>query len=113
MCVFLQVTTAAGIFELRLNSFSNDQAKDINGQCCGNNTSTDQCVGPCRTYFTVCLLHFLREIPEEPLPGQCTFAFRNTAVLGENSFEVHNGLIQIAFDIDWPVSYLFSHTTAH
>ncbi|XP_041468818.1 delta-like protein 1 [Lytechinus variegatus] len=101
--IISKVTTAAGIFELRLNSFSNDQAKDIHGQCCtGNNTSTDLCVGPCRTYFTVCLLHFLREIPDEPLPEQCTFDFRNTSVLGENSFEVTDGLIQIAFDIDWP-----------
>nr|ABG00198.1 Delta [Paracentrotus lividus] len=100
--IISKVTTAAGIFELRLNSFSNDQAKDINGQCCGNISSTDQCVGPCRTYFTVCLLHFLREIPEEPLPDQCTFAFRNTSVLGENSFEIHDGLLQIAFEIDWP-----------
>lgn len=103
--VIFKVTSAAGIFELRLNSFTNAQAVDITGHCCGNTTTdgnTNECVGPCRTFFSVCLLHFLHQIPEQPIPAQCTFGHRITSVLGENSFEIHDGLLQISYDIDWP-----------
>ncbi|XP_072170703.1 uncharacterized protein [Diadema setosum] len=106
--IISKVTSAAGTYELRLNSFSNDRAVDFSGQCCGNTTSsgsTYQCVGPCRTFFSLCLLQFLRDIPDELPPGQCTlsnFDYEFTSILGENSFDVPNGLISVSFDIDWP-----------
>lgn len=107
----LQLTSAAGIFELRINSFTNDQAVDFNGQCCGNTTdgsTSYQCIGPCRTYFSLCLLHYLVAIPEYPLEPQCTLGQDASSVLGDNSFQVSNtdGLIQIHFPIDWPVSVI-------
>nr|ADK93982.1 delta [Eucidaris tribuloides] len=108
IAVVIKVTSAGGIFELRLNSFTNDQGLDFNGHCCGNTTSdgnTNQCVGSCKTFFSVCLLHFLFEIPEEPTSSQCTFSHLETPILGENTFPISDGLynpIQIPFNIDWP-----------
>lgn len=113
-----------GRFELQLSSFTNDQAVDAQEQCCDGSGLVGECstTTPCDTFFRICLLNFMRDIP---MDQQCTFGSIITPVLGENSFLIPNGPmpeenfynpLRIDFRFDWPVStiikksYSYLHT---
>ena len=69
------------------------------------------CSSPCHTFFTVCLTHFQRVIPEEPRP-KCTFGSYTTEVVGGNNvdFDSANFKNPIRFqfeNVTWPVSNAF------
>lgn len=99
-----------GRFELQLSSFTNDQAVDAQEQCC-DGSGLGECSTPCDTFFRICLLNFMRDIP---MDQQCTFGSIITPVLGENSFLIPNGPmpeenfynpLRIDFRFDWPGSF--------
>lgn len=106
---FVQQVSGKGLFQLRLLSFTNELALDINGNCCdGSPYRTDrQCSTLCRTYFKICLFNFVQHIDTEPFP-KCTYGNSTTKILGNNTFEIptndSEGLIQLPFDYAWPVS---------
>ncbi|XP_037778716.1 uncharacterized protein LOC119575270 [Penaeus monodon] len=51
-----------GILRVRLNSFQNPQAKDVEGNCCRNYRRGPTCRGSCRTFFRVCATHSPRPL---------------------------------------------------
>lgn len=102
-----------GKFELQLSSFTNDQAVDSNGQCCNGVGSIGQCTTPCETFFRICLLQYMRDIPTDQVT--CTYGSIITPVLGDNTFPIpigpkpeENFVNPLRFDFmfDWPVSVI-------
>ena len=102
---------ASGVFELSLDSFSNELGRDIKGHCCSGYRSavTGQCSESCRTQFRVCLKHYQTTID---LQGPCTYGNFVTPVLGADSVvfdagnaSANNGYtVRLPFEFSWPVS---------
>ncbi|PIK54747.1 delta protein [Apostichopus japonicus] len=107
LSIIFHKVSGKGLFQLRLLSFTNELALDINGNCCdGSPYRTDrQCSTLCRTYFKICLFNFVQHIDTEPFP-KCTYGNSTTKILGNNTFEIptndSEGLIQLPFDYAWP-----------
>ncbi len=96
---------------MELSKFTNDQAVDTEGQCCSGTGLGGECTTPCETFFRICLLHFMRDIPTDQV--QCTYGSIITPVLGENTFVIPSGPkpeenfinpLGIPLRFDWPVS---------
>ncbi|XP_022247406.1 neurogenic locus protein delta-like [Limulus polyphemus] len=107
--IVLQVSSS-GAFEFRLVSFSNDNGRDFEGNCCtGYRTSHGLCSGVCRTSFRVCLKHYQTTIDPNP---PCTFGEIRTPVLGNNSVRLLDkkvpgfiNPIRFPFDFSWPGTF--------
>ncbi len=99
--------TCSGIFELKLNSFKNDEGLNANKNCCNGLHSEGGCSTSCRTFFRICLKHFQADISAEQ---PCTFGSETTPVIGGNTFDFPDSLksfrnpITLPFDFTWPVS---------
>ncbi|XP_038056560.1 delta-like protein 1 isoform X1 [Patiria miniata] len=88
--VFTKVTGTER-FELELSSFRNTLAADSQGNCCGTG-SPGQCTAQCETFFRICLLEYMRDIPSDVENTQaCTFGEEITPVLGDNTFDIPTG----------------------
>ncbi|XP_076314255.1 uncharacterized protein LOC143226757 [Tachypleus tridentatus] len=98
------------VFELRLDSFSNDNGRDFEGNCCsGYRSDHGSCSSTCRTYFRVCLTHYQAIIDPNP---PCTFGEVITPVLGNNSVYLldkkvsrFTNPIRFSFDFSWPGTF--------
>ena len=98
---------------MELSSFRNTLALDRQGNCCGTG-SLGQCTSHCETFFRICLLEYLRDIPSDvENTRSCTFGEEITPVLGDNTFDIPSGPseennfvnpLKIQLDFDWPVS---------
>lgn len=76
-------------------------------KCCAGNTEYAPCSADCRTFFTICLLHYTAVVSDNQ---HCTFGKKVTPVLGgntinETSLSVLNYFpLKIDFSFLWPVS---------
>lgn len=94
---------ASGVFELRLGTFTNDEGRLAEGNCCG------ACPGVCATKFRICLKHYQTTIdPNSP----CTFGENLTPILGNNSVYLvdqstpgFNNPIKFQFNFSWPGTF--------
>ncbi|XP_061414832.1 delta-like protein 1 [Lethenteron reissneri] len=98
--LLLQQAACAGIFELKLQEFTNDQGLLLDGASCGASAE-------CRTFFSVCLKHYQASIMPEP---PCTYGSVVTPVLGLNSFAVRDSdrfqnPIRFPFSFTWPGTF--------
>ena len=76
-------------FDVELVNFRNDRAVTSSGECCeGEPGANGQCSSQCRTFFWICLKHFMTHVSPDP---PCTFGAVTTSSLGENSFRVPSG----------------------
>ncbi|XP_031786887.1 neurogenic locus protein delta [Nasonia vitripennis] len=77
------VVQAAGVFELKLKSFANENGKDSLGKCCsgGQPSSSGKCPGVCRTRLFVCLKQYQANIDTTT---KCTYGEVVTPVLGDS-----------------------------
>ncbi|XP_076320660.1 uncharacterized protein LOC143230655 [Tachypleus tridentatus] len=105
----LQVS-ASGVFEFRLEAFSNDYGRDFEGNCCrGYRTSHGLCSGVCQTSFRVCLKHYQATINPNP---PCTFGEVISPVLGNNSVHLLDNVVpgfinpvRFSFEFSWPGTF--------
>jgi len=96
-------------FELKLNLFKNDDGLSSSGHCCDGHLSNGKCTLSCRTFFRICLTHYMAVITDE---DKCTFANVTTPVLGYNSVDFNNDKLLVDFSnpqifkigFSWPVS---------
>lgn len=108
---------SSGVFELRLQSFTNDLGRDSEGKCCSGMTSSTSsssangCTGVCRTYFRVCFTHYQTNVDTHP---PCTYGDIVTPVLGNNSVNVTDTVlttsgfvnpIRFPFEFSWPNTF--------
>ncbi|NP_001158418.1 delta protein precursor [Saccoglossus kowalevskii] len=109
LTVLTQVS-CSGIFQLRLASFSNDQGRNVSGQCCSvSSTSSDTCGSPCRTFFRVCLKHYQAHVSTD---DDCIYGEVETPILGNNTFEIplsdmetFINPIRLPFTFRWPGTF--------
>ena len=108
---------SAGIFELRLVSFTNSLGQTADGDCCSGVRTDGSCHSQCRTFFRVCLKHYQHEITtgsDKP----CTFGHTTTPVIGNSTFQVPDiydtftNPITFEFDFAWPVGFSY-HPIQH
>lgn len=112
--------SCSGLFELRLQSFRNDNGLNSLGQCCSaKQTASGSCQGACKTRFRVCLKQYQAEIDTM---SPCTFGSEATQILGDNTFNLTQSStatrnqpqkgpsinpIRFPFEFTWPVSISF------
>lgn len=106
VCLLLQVT-CDGMFELRVDRFTNELNRDASGQCCGlqNSTSISSsypavCEEKCQTFFRVCFKNYQANI--DPKLDDCLYGQKVTEVLSANQITAH--VIKFPFTFSWPVS---------
>ncbi|KAI8484717.1 Delta-like protein 4 [Branchiostoma belcheri] len=108
MAVFVSEVRSSGVFELRLESFSNPTGTTQAGACCGSSGRPEAaCSAPCRTFFRVCLKHYQAHVSPDP---PCTFGSLETPVLGGNSFDIQDtdnfaNPIRLPFSFTWPGTF--------
>ncbi|XP_033627827.1 delta-like protein 1 [Asterias rubens] len=110
--IFTKVTGTEK-FELELSSFTNALALDTEGNCCRSG-SDGECT-TCETFFRICLLEYMRDIPSDVENTQaCTFGEKITPVLGDNSFNIPKGLaeennfvnpLKVPLNFAWPGTF--------
>ncbi|XP_069063428.1 protein jagged-2 isoform X1 [Pleurodeles waltl] len=118
LAVWIQVSQAAGYFELQLGSVRNVNGELLNGECCDDTRPAgsprpDCGRDECDTYLRLCLKEYQATISAT---GTCTYGATSSAVLGGNSFYISRsqhhgksgddpGTMVIPFQFAWPRSY--------
>ncbi|CAI9731602.1 neurogenic locus protein delta-like [Octopus vulgaris] len=104
-----------GVFEVRIVSFYNSDSITQTRTCCEGITENSVCSEKCRTYFSICLMHYQNP---PPLDSKCTFGADMTPVLGESTFHLgsHANVIrtiELPFSFAWPQSFTLSVEAWH
>ncbi|XP_050417531.1 neurogenic locus protein delta isoform X2 [Patella vulgata] len=97
----------SGVFEVKIRSLSNHHGRTVSGRCCSGPENNEDCVATCRTFFTLCLLHYQKPVPNYPT---CTFGEAVTQIVGENNIGHELGAeppftVQIPFSFYWPGNF--------
>ncbi|XP_071081232.1 delta-like protein D [Haliotis cracherodii] len=91
---------SSGKFQLELGLFRNDHGLNNVGNCCNGYRSEGMCTSSCRTFFRICLTHYQANIE---LDHKCTFASKETPVLGDNTIDFKR--TDIAEKLKNPISF--------
>ncbi|XP_007883116.1 delta-like protein D isoform X1 [Callorhinchus milii] len=104
----LHQACTSGVFELKLQEFSNRKGLSGNVNCCrGGSASNYGLPCECKTFFRVCLKHYQANITPEP---PCTYGSALTPVLDPGSFsslesDAFNNPIRFPFAFTWPGTF--------
>ncbi|CAH1792098.1 unnamed protein product [Owenia fusiformis] len=108
--LFISTVSSNGAFELNLQNFKNDNGFNSDGHCCNGILSNGKCTSPCKTFFRICLTHYMTNIDANT--ASCTFGEVTTPTIGDNSFTFPPSKgtgfvnpIRIPFDFAWPGTF--------
>ncbi|XP_060070153.1 delta-like protein 1 [Ylistrum balloti] len=96
-----------GMFQVSIMSIYNYRGQKDNGHCCDGNQERPPCTMECRTFFSICLLHYITDVPDNP---SCPFGHTFTPVLGGNTINETALAVLNYFPLKIPFSYAWPGT---
>ncbi|ESP02353.1 hypothetical protein LOTGIDRAFT_224870 [Lottia gigantea] len=107
--VYAGEVSNSGVFEVKIRSLFNKHGRTVSGRCCAGPEVDDACTATCRTFFTLCLLHYQKPVPVYPA---CTFGETKTQIVGANNIGIGIGAepafsVAIPFSFSWPGNFAF------
>ncbi|XP_021356594.1 delta-like protein 1 isoform X1 [Mizuhopecten yessoensis] len=105
-----------GMFQVSIMAIYNYRGQKDNGRCCDGSQDRPPCTMECRTFFSICILHYITDVPDTP---SCPFGHTLTPVLGGNSINetalavLNYFPLKIPFSYAWPGSFTLVIDVVH